>query len=182
MARHSRFGQRVSGVHPTPSQHSTLVLGSELGWHEECRTKMQTISCRREYRALLPIGRQERLFHDLLAAHSQFEGVFDSWRDRYAVSGTSVATRSKRRFSIRAQRLRGAAALLAEWFRICLRQGYMGNHTCRNEHKPTLRTNGADKLITLHLYRRTHKLDLPLGPASKTLPFRTPAHGSSPPT
>jgi hypothetical protein len=47
-----------------------------LGWTDDCRTKTQTISCRREYRALLPIPRTDRLFHDLLAGHSQFEGIF----------------------------------------------------------------------------------------------------------
>ena len=73
-----------------------------LRWTEDCRNEIQTISCRREVRALLPIGRRERVFHDLLQSHSQFEGVFDAWRDRYAVSGTSNATRSKRRVSIEA--------------------------------------------------------------------------------
>ena len=146
-----------------------LTYRCHIGWTVECRTKLQSISCKREYRALLPISRREKLFHDLMASHSHFEGVFDSWRDRYAVSGTSNATRSKRRTSLPAQRLRAAAALLAEWFRICLRMGYVGNHARRNPHQPAQRENGARGLIALRAYRDRNNLSLPIGPASQAL-------------
>lgn len=152
-----------------------------LGWTAECKNKMQTISCTREYRALLPIGRREAVFHDMLQSHSQFEGVFDAWRDRYAVSGTSNATRSKRRCSIPAQQLRGAAALLAEWFRICVRMGYIGNHARRNPHQPVQRTRGVPRRIKLREYRHREQLDLPMGPASLTLPFPAPVPANAPP-
>lgn len=61
----------------------------------------------------------------------------------YAVSGTSQATRSKRRLNMRAQKLRAAAALLAEWFRICVRQSYLGSHPTRNTNEPVMRDGGA---------------------------------------
>lgn len=131
-----------------------------LGWTQDCRTKLQTISCKHEWRALLPIGRHERVFHDVLATHSVFEGVFDAWRDRYAVAGTSVATRSKRRHSIQAQKLRAAAALVAEWLRICLRQGYIGN-LAGNQHEAERRAGGAQSLIRHRTYRERHMLHLP---------------------
>lgn len=140
-----------------------------IAWTAECRSKLQSISCKREYRALLPIGRREKLFHDLMASHNHFEGVFDSWRDRYAVSGTSNATRSKRRLSIPAQRLRAAAALLAEWFRICVRMGYVANHSRRNPHHPVERDTGARHLIALRGYRDRNSLNLPTGPAAQAL-------------
>ncbi|MGO9976671.1 MAG: hypothetical protein ACLP01_28470 [Solirubrobacteraceae bacterium] len=169
----------------TGSGDPRLTFRCALGWHEECRTKLQTISCRREYRALLPIGRQERIFHDMLGAHSHCEGIFDSWRDRYAVAGTSNATRSKRRDGIAAQTLRGAVALLAEWFRICVRQGYIGNHSRRNTSKPVKRDGGAKRLIALRTYREREHLILPIGPMVDKLPFRkktaTPAAGNAPP-
>ena len=60
--------------------------------------------------------------------------MFDSWRDCYAVAGTTQATRSKRRGHRAAQELRAAAALLAEWFRICVRHGYIGQHPRRNRN------------------------------------------------
>lgn len=140
-----------------------------IGWTKDCRDKLQTISCRHEPRALLPIGRRERLFHDLLQSHSHFEGIFDSWRDRYAVAGTSQATRSKRRGSIAAQKLRAAAALLAEWFRICLRQGYIGNLGQRNTAQPEPRNGGTKRLIKLREYRQREGLDLPYGAAATAL-------------
>jgi hypothetical protein len=159
-----------------------LSYRCSTGWTEEdCRTKLQTISCRREFGALLPIGRQEKLFHDLMAAHSQFEGVFDAWRDRYAVSGTSNATRSKRRISIPAQRLRASAALLAEWFRICLRMGYIGNHAKRNPYEPAERDRGGRGLIKVRIYRELRGLNLPYGPAAVALGLPPPAPTLPPP-
>lgn len=159
-----------------------LTYRCVLGWTADCQAKLQTISCRREYRALLPIARTERVFHDLLASHSHFEGIFDSWRDRYAVSGTSNATRSKRRASIAAQKLRGAAALLAEWFRICLRMGYIGNHTKLNPHQPEERTTGARRLVKVRDYRDRHGLNLPIGPAAATLGLPPAATPNAPPS
>ncbi len=150
-----------------------------LGWTQQCRTTMQTISCLKEPRALLPISRNERVFHDVLANHQVFEGVFDAWRDRYAVSGTSTATRSKHRYSIRAQKLRAAAALVVEWFRICLRQGYIGNLTV-NPHEPELRTAGARSLIRHRAYREQHMLHLPRDAVTERLGLPT-APGAPPP-
>lgn len=152
-----------------------------LGWTQDCQTKLQTISCQREYRALLPIGRRERIFHDMLKAHSHFEGVFDSWRDRYAVSGTSNATRTKRRASIPAQKLRAAAALLAEWFRICLRMGYIGNLARHNPNQPCARNGGARGVIRIRAYRQEEGLELPIGPAALSLNLPPTAHGNAPP-
>ncbi|HEV7808229.1 MAG TPA: hypothetical protein VGO80_20645 [Solirubrobacteraceae bacterium] len=140
-----------------------------IGWTTECQNKLQSISCRREPRALLPIGRNEKLFHDLMASHNHFEGVFDSWRDRYAVSGNSNATRSKRTVSIPAQRLRAAAALLSEWFRIGLRMGYVGNHTRRNPYHPVERDNGGPGYAAQRRYRARNGLALPIGPAATSL-------------
>jgi hypothetical protein len=156
-------GFRLNGV-GDPRIHFRCAIG----WTPHCK-KIQTISCRHEPRAMLPIGRREKVFHDLAHAHQTFEGVFDAWRDRYAVSGASQATRSKRRLSIRAQKLRGAAALLAEWFRICLRQGYIGDHPTRNTNKPLQREGGAKGLIKVREYRSRHLLDVPYGPKAIAL-------------
>lgn len=142
-------------------------------WTPDCR-KLQSISCRREPRALLPIGRNEKLFHDLMASHDHFEGVFDSWRDRYSVAGNSNATRSKRTVSIPAQRLRAAAALLAEWFRICLRMNYVGNHPRLNPRQPKPRDKGGSRYAAQRRYREREGLDLPIGPAWVALALTHP--------
>lgn len=154
-----------------------------IGWTGDCK-KIQAISCRKETRALLPIARTEMVFHDLLHSHSTFEGVFDAWRDRYAVSGTSQATRSKRRYSIAAQKLRAAAALLAEWFRICLRQGYVGAKTTKtkNTRDAIERNGGAKGLIKVRTHRAEHGLELPYGPvAGLPVPPLTPKPPPKPP-
>lgn len=70
-----------------------LTYRCALGWTTHYQTELQTISCKREYRALLPSGCREKAFDDPLEAHSHFEGIFDCWRDRYAVSGTSNTNR-----------------------------------------------------------------------------------------
>lgn len=151
-----------------------LSYRCNLGFRPECRNSLQTISCTREYRSLLPIGRRERIFHDLLSAHSNKEAVFDSWRDRYAVSGNANANRSKRRGSIAAQELRGAAALLAEWFRICVRHGYIGNHDRLNTNQPEVRTGGERRFMRMRRYRQQHGLDLPMGPRADELNLQFP--------
>jgi hypothetical protein len=81
---------------------------------------------------------------------------------------------------LEAQRLRAAAALLAEWFRICVRQGYIGNHAKRNTNQPRQRTGGTRGAGKVSGHRSQHMLNLPLGPASLTLPF-PPAAAASPP-
>ncbi len=70
---------------------------------------------------------------------------------------------------IAAQKLRAAAALLAEWFRICLRQGYIGNLPQRNTADAEIRSGGASRLIAVRAYRQAEGLDLPYGPAASTL-------------
>jgi len=84
------------------------------------------------------------------------------------------ATRSKRRFGIPAQKLRSAAALLAEWFRICLRQGYIGAQKKRNKHKAVERNGGAKGLIKVKTQRAERGLELPYGPASGGLKLPPP--------
>ncbi|MGH2714194.1 MAG: hypothetical protein ACRDM7_09990 [Thermoleophilaceae bacterium] len=133
-----------------------------LQWFPEC-AKAQTISCRKEVRALLPISRRDPRFHGLNATHKTYESIFDSWRDRYAVSGTHHAKRSKRRDSIAAQRLRAASALLAEWFRICMRQGYLGQHTNPNTQPPEVSDDDGGGLDKVEQHRHKHLLELPMG-------------------
>ncbi|MGH2846412.1 MAG: hypothetical protein ACRDL0_10435 [Thermoleophilaceae bacterium] len=69
------------------------------------------------------IGPLDPLCHELKQAHQTNERTFDSWRDRYAVAGTSHATGSKRTNS-RAAQLRVAAALLVDCSRsVCATAG-----------------------------------------------------------
>lgn len=58
---------------------------------------------------------------------------------RYQVAGNSNANRPKRLQSMPCQRLRAAAALILEWLRICLRQGWIAAHVRRNPEQPVAR-------------------------------------------
>lgn len=136
---------------------------------DECTSKIQTISCSKHWRLLAPMSRLDTRFHDLLRAHKTTESVFDSWRDRYAVAGTTQSVRSKRRGHRAAQELRASVALLAEWYRICLRHGYIGNHARRNQNQPRQRDEGDFAVRQLRDYRRENLLDLPYGSAARAL-------------
>ncbi|HLH64355.1 MAG TPA: hypothetical protein VKV27_01520 [Solirubrobacteraceae bacterium] len=134
-----------------------------------CETSIRTISCSRAWRVLTPMSRLDARYHDLLRSHKTAESIFDNWRDRYAVAGTSQATRSKRRGHQAAQQLRASAALLAEWFRICLRHRFIGNHARLNLNAVRQRDEGDFAVRQLEAYRREHLLDLPYGPAADAL-------------
>lgn len=74
-----------------------------------CESSIQTISCSKQWRVLTPMSRLDARYHDLMRSHKTAEAVFDNWRDRYAVAGTTQATRSKRRNHQAAQELRAAS-------------------------------------------------------------------------
>ncbi len=130
------------------------------------------------------MSRLDARYHALMRSHRTAESVFDNWRDRYVVAGTSQATRSKRRSHQSAQRLRAAAALLAEWFRICLRHGYIGQHARLNAKRPLRPTtpNHARKrpAARQRASRIPSKSDLPLAgrPIARTSASGAPPGGS----
>jgi hypothetical protein len=137
-------------------------------WTDDCH-KVQTISCLVEPRVLLPLGRLNRTYHELRESHQTFERVFDHWRDRYAVAGNTIAVRSKRRESRPAQQLRAAAAMLAEWLRICMRHGWVGNHKTLNAVEPEETTHATQKHDIFCRRRRMNGLNLPRGQAAENL-------------
>jgi hypothetical protein len=129
--------------------------------------RVQSMSCSREWRLLLPIPRHSDVYQTLLAAHKNREGVFDAWRDRYGVAGNSHASRPKRLQSMPCQRLRAAAALILEWFRICLRQGWISAHVKRNPNQPKPHRHPEIELRRIAAERR--RLALPYGPAAEAI-------------
>ncbi|MBA3734378.1 MAG: transposase [Actinobacteria bacterium] len=96
--------------------------------------RIQSITCKTDYRLLLPLWRTEPIYHELASSHSQYERVHRHWRERYLVAGDNLATRPKRR-GIGCQELRAQAALLAEWLRISWREGWLGSAR-RNKKSP----------------------------------------------
>ncbi len=61
-----------------------------------------------------------------------------------------------------------------EWFRICLRHGWLGNHTKINE-RPVRYRRGEKRLYRVLCERREQGINLPYGPAAHALVLRRTA-------
>ena len=128
-----------------------------------------SIACSRDWRMLLPVARTSKLYWDLRCAHDNKEGVFSTWRQRYRLAGNAFSERPKRRQSIPCMQLRAAAAILVDWFRLCLRNGWLGSHRLRNSKAPVERTNGDGALARRLNAREDSHLNAPYGPAALSL-------------
>jgi hypothetical protein len=95
-----------------------------IGRFTSACTKEQTISCKTDWRSLIPLSRTEPLYHELEKSHRSFEGAHDYWRDRYRVCGDQLANRPKV-VSLDWQRLRSYAACLIDWLRIAAKNGWL---------------------------------------------------------
>jgi hypothetical protein len=71
-----------------------------------------------------------------------------------------------KRLGIECQRLRAAVVVFLEWFRLCLRHGWLGSHSKRNTATPALRRIGG-RLRSILNTRRRHAIDLPYGEAAR---------------
>lgn len=133
----------------------------ELQLTPACKGK-QSIACEESWRLLLPTSRFTRRYHALKKAGENKERNWLHWRARYKVAGKNLDTRPKRP-GLAWQELRASAALLLEWFRLCLRHGWLGSHRRRNHSEPVA-FNDADRAIDAMLGRRRKMgLDLPYG-------------------
>jgi hypothetical protein len=133
---------------------------------EECK-RLQSIACERDWRMLLPLSRMSELYHALKESHQSYERVHRHWRDRYKSAGKNLDSRLKRR-GIAAQQLRSDAALLIEWFRLCLRHGWLGS--ARRSEPGELKTfSGAQRLEAVLSSREKRRLSRPYGQAAVKL-------------
>lgn len=92
--------------------------------HSGCE-RVQSITCARDWRLLLPLWRTSEAYQVYRATHQQYEATHHRWRERYAVAGDCKADRFKRR-GLGVQQLRASAALVIEWLTICHREGWLG--------------------------------------------------------
>jgi hypothetical protein len=129
----------------------------------ECK-RTQSIACETDWRMLVPLSRLSPLYHALRKSHQSYEHVHRHWRDRYSSAGKNLESRLKRR-GIPAQELRSGAALVIEWFRICLRNGWLGSHRRRNGGDP-IPTDGHEALLRLLEARRKRAVNFPYGAAA----------------
>jgi hypothetical protein len=119
------------------------------------------------WRLLLPIPRESERYHATRQRHRNFEASSHHVRQRYRAIGKDETGKLKR-FGLQAHRLRLAAARFIEWFRICLRHGWLGDHGKQNSRHP-LTARGDRRLRATLLSRRQRGLNLPYGPAAHAL-------------
>lgn len=112
--------------------------------------KRMSIYCEEKWRFLVPLWRNEEAYLALRRAGKAYEGAHRYWRDRYKVGGTDFYTRPKR-IGKDWQQLRASAALLAEWLKICFREGWFGSAR-RNTNQPYTR-NAKNALNSFLNYR-----------------------------
>jgi hypothetical protein len=122
------------------------------------------------WRTIIPLSRLSPRYHATSATQLHFEKTFRDRRKRYWVDGADETGKIKR-FGLNAHRLRSAAARFLEWFRVCLRHGWINDPTIkRNDREPRLR-NGEDRRLTTLRSRRWQGLDIPYGPKALALGF-----------
>lgn len=96
----------------------------------------QTISCKEDWRLLVPLSRTEPLYHELTKSHKSYEATHDYWRDRYRVAGDTLANRIKV-VSMDWHRLRANTACLIDWLRIAAKAGWLGTVRAKKRHGGT---------------------------------------------
>jgi hypothetical protein len=137
-------------------------------WHPEC-WKVQTIRCSEDWTMLLPLSRLHPLYYDLHATHfAVSERMHSLWRSRYHVFGDDKTMRLKRwSRSLAAQRLRAQAARFLEWFRLCLRHGWIAGHNRIRDEEPFSRNgSGGHSYQGMLVNRRKLHLHIPYGEAA----------------
>jgi len=137
-------------------------------WHPECWRK-QRIRCAENWAMLVPLSRLHPLYYDLHQTHMAVaERVHGAWRSRYHVFGDDKTMRLKRwASSLSAQRLRAQAARFLEWFRLCLRHGWIAGHkTIRDEAPFSRNSAGGRSYLGMLRNRREKYLNLPYGEAA----------------
>jgi hypothetical protein len=141
--------------------------------------KVQTISCSRDWKLLLPLWRTDVIYFELKTSHNAMEAVHGYWRSRYNVAPNCFKMRPKRT-GVAWQQLRASAALLVEWMRICYRAGWLGTarvvqRARRAAERRTLGRAcrfselGQEALDGLRASRRATGLSEPYGPQAATL-------------
>lgn len=133
---------------------------------DECK-RTQSIACSEDWHLLLPLSRLTPLYHTIRKSHDHSERIFRHWRDRYGVAGKNADTRLKRP-GVPCQELRTSAALVVEWFRICVRHGWLGSAR-RSEPGELVPVDGDSRWRRLLIARKKRGLNLPYGPAAVKL-------------
>ena len=140
-----------------------------------------SISCSKEWLLLQPLPMTHKLFQTMRHLHGGLERTWGHYRARYAYAGKDTTSRLKR-LGVRPQQLRGEAALLIDWFRVMLRQGWLGSWKVQNPNTPQVVSAPLKKLQQLADIRRARGLDVPYGERWERLKERMKKKRSKPHT
>lgn len=175
-------GHQKSGVTFTPAGSPRLTFVCADPNTVACLTEQWQLNpddYQHGWRMLLPLSRLTPRYNALRETQQHFEKTHREQRKRYWADGADETCKLKR-FGLGAQRLRAAAARFLEWFRICLRHGWIFDPGVKlNTREPRLR-NGENRRLTLMRSRRWQGLDLPYGPKAYALGL-APDPGIPPP-
>jgi len=144
-----------------PGDKPVLRFRCQLNLTPECKGQQQ-IACSTEPRLLIPLSRLSEPYNALRVAGKNMERLWRHWRDRYAVAGKNIDARTLRRQSLPCQELRAEAARLIEWFRVLLREGWLGSRRRSAETDPTS-ISGEKRLSSILAARDRHGVNLPYG-------------------
>lgn len=127
----------------------------------------QSIACATDWRALVPLRRDDAVYLELRRSHKTYEAVHDYWRDRYKVAAADIGQRPKRT-GLEWQQLRANAALVIEWLRISYLHGWLGNgrRPCRATPRVDRGGPAAERMFQ---FRSRIGLDNYYGPAAVSL-------------
>jgi hypothetical protein len=122
----------------------------------------QSISCSHNWRALLPLWRDDPVYMELRASHGEYEATHDYWRDRYKIGPSALGQRPKRR-GRDWQQLRASAALFVEWMRISHREGWLGGERTNRKQPRCTMQKGNEAAVRLRQFRTKVGLNAPYG-------------------
>lgn len=142
-----------------------------LGTTADC-LKIQQIRCNEEPLVLNGLSPTSERYQALAAAERNLERTHYQKRRRFAVAGKDDTGKLKRR-GASVQRLRAAIARFLEWFYICLRHGWLGQHPYRNL-SDVLQRRAWGKVEKLLHRRRAAGLELPYCPVAIRLGLAPP--------
>lgn len=152
------------GFHLTRRGEPVIRFRCELQLTDRC-DRVQQISCSVEPRLLVPLSRLTESYNAMHIAGKNLERVWNHWRQRYRVAGKAPDTRTRRRLSIGCQETRSQAARFIDWFRILLRNGWLGSHRLLNDGEEAT-ISGTRRLQNILRSRTRHGLSFPYGQAA----------------
>ncbi len=155
---------------------------------DECRRDDTfSLPCMTEPRMLTGLPLTTQLWHAVAERHGTWEAIFGNDRDRSSFAGKDTTGMLSRR-GVPAQRLRGEISRMLDWFRVCLRHGWIEGWENLNENEPidlmadrvdrrgvTKYGIGKGRLARVMGARRIRGLNLPYGSVAERLGLVPPS-------